>query len=208
MLPSLRMGLREFNRLPPRTDIHSPLAIATRSAPFRAPRFTASAGATAGNDYRACRNLAERLARRQERPTRLASRRRAALPHRARRVRRWSAGRSHADLERTTEEEKYRKWRSRELRRQLTDHFHAELIPHQDVLDFGCGTGALCALLSSFGPKTLLGVDRSTEAIGRAAASFAAPDRSTGGHPRFVCNERHDDIPVERESAESMFPLC
>lgn len=119
----------------------------------------------------------------------------------ARTARRRSSVHSPADLPRTTEEGKYRSWRSQELRRQLTEHFDTGLVEARDVLDFGCGTGELCTCLAEYGPSSLVGVDKSPDRI-RTAAAITEATASRQGRPKFFCNERDQALPLEEGSLD------
>ncbi len=113
-----------------------------------------------------------------------------------------SAVHTHADLERTTNEDNYRTWRYHELEQQLTDHFDTNRIAHGDVLDFGCGTGELCTLLTAHNPKAIIGIDKCADVIKRAAATINVMILSETCRPKFTCNEQHDRLPLESESID------
>ena len=119
---------------------------------------------------------------------------------------RWAKRRSavHApeNLRRTTSDVNYRTWRRSELEQQLSRHFDRRLVAGQDVLDFGCGTGELCSLLAACNPRSVLGVDKSADAISHAASSVADTEVSGGCLPRFVCNERHSQLPLDDASVD------
>jgi SAM-dependent methyltransferase len=120
----------------------------------------------------------------------------------ARWAKRRSAVHTPADLQRTTCEARYRSWRSAELKQQLERYFEAEAVRGLDVLDFGCGTGELCSLLAQHRPRSLVGVDKSARAIVRARESADADLLTPNCRPVFICNERHDRIPVADRSID------
>jgi SAM-dependent methyltransferase len=124
------------------------------------------------------------------------------LCHLARWARCRSAVHTPADLLRTTDENRYRSWRFAELKQQLARHFDGRLVTGSDVLDFGCGSGELCSVLSTYSPKSLLGMDKSIDATRLAAASVAETEVPHQCLPRFICNDPHDQLPVESESVD------
>ncbi len=124
------------------------------------------------------------------------------LYHVARWAQRRSAVHKPADLERTTDEGHYRTWRYNELKLQLTRNFDVDAIRNLSVLDFGCGTGELCALLSRYSPGSLVGVDKSADAISRAEAFARDNPLSDGCQPTFIRNEHHDRLPLESDSLD------
>ncbi len=115
-------------------------------------------------------------------------------------ARRRSAVHQTGDLKRTTDADRYRNWREAQLRRQLVDHFDTDHVNGMDVLDFGCGTGELCHILSSFHPRNLTGVDTSTAAIQRATASSHQTDRAAP--VTFLRNDDHRSIPLPNASID------
>ncbi len=123
-----------------------------------------------------------------------------SLYHLARFARRLSAVHQEGDLRRTTDKKQYRTWRNRELEQQLTLHFDARAIVGKDVLDFGCGTGELCQIMASLGPRSLTGMDQSAEAIRRASESCCLG--ATIEPVAFVCNENEPSIPISDESVD------
>lgn len=62
----------------------------------------------------------------------------------------------------------YATWRESELRSQLETDFNVQAAAGKDVLDFGCGLGALAFLAHEHGAATVLGIDLSRESIGTA----------------------------------------
>ena len=124
------------------------------------------------------------------------------LYHGARWAQRRSSLHTPADRNRTTDEENYRVWRRSELQCQLVEYFETASIAGRDVLDFGCGTGELCTLLRSYAPKSLLGIDKSDDAITRAAATTSTATAHESCQPRFLCNERHGCLPIGTDSVD------
>jgi len=62
----------------------------------------------------------------------------------------------------------YHRWRVKELRKQFTDHFAAAELAGRDILDFGCGSGALSMLAIEAGAGSVTGIDLSAELIEQA----------------------------------------
>ncbi len=122
------------------------------------------------------------------------------------RVSRWAQRRSTvhtpADLKRTTQKANYRAWRGNELRQQLTQHFDVREIAGRDILDFGCGTGELCSLLATYGPRSVLGLDKSADAVRQAGLSIIDEEVSKGCLPQFACNEDQDRLPFDDQSID------
>lgn len=101
-------------------------------------------------------------------------------------------------LARTTNPADYERWRLSSLQRQLVDHFDSSILAGKDVLDFGCGSGALSRLLATdFACRSVIGVDTSAKAIDRARSivAQAQPDRAKA--PTFIhaADDRRIDLP-------------
>lgn len=62
----------------------------------------------------------------------------------------------------------YSAWRDSELKQQLSDNFDPAAVRGKDVLDFGCGSGALSFHLASLGAKTVTGTDLSAQCLDQA----------------------------------------
>jgi SAM-dependent methyltransferase len=62
----------------------------------------------------------------------------------------------------------YHRWRVKELRKQFTDHFAAAELVGRDILDFGCGSGALSLLAIEAGAGSVTGIDLCAELIEQA----------------------------------------
>jgi SAM-dependent methyltransferase len=124
------------------------------------------------------------------------------------RLARWARTRSSVhqpeDLKRTTDAKNYRAWRKSELEQQLRSNFNVGLLANRNVLDFGCGTGELSALLANLGPAGVTGVDTSPERIAQAqdGASNSEQSITNACAPRFLCNEQHDVIPLSDDSVD------
>jgi len=120
----------------------------------------------------------------------------------ARRAQHRSAVHTATDLQRTTNEIHYRSWRRNELEQQLVQNFDVRELAGRDVLDFGCGTGELCELLATHNPNSLVGVDKSSDAVSRASESIAQPGVAEACAPEFLCNERHERLPLDDQSVD------
>lgn len=101
-------------------------------------------------------------------------------------------------LARTINPANYDQWRLDSLRSQLVDHFDPSALAGRDVLDFGCGSGALSRLLASeFACRSVTGIDASAKAIDRARSTAvqALPDRAKA--PAFIhaTDDRRIDLP-------------
>ena len=116
----------------------------------------------------------------------------------ARRARRKSAFHQAERVSRTLNARAYDAWRGQELRSQLTSHFDAHRLRHKDVLDFGCGTGELSIqLATTFGCRSVIGVDTSAAAIERAGDKLARlpPDRQKAIRVIRALDDRRIDLP-------------
>ncbi len=67
-----------------------------------------------------------------------------------------------------TDRAKWYAWRARGLRRQFEGHFDPALVRGKDVLDFGCGGGALAVLAADLGARSVVGVDLREDHIAQA----------------------------------------
>ncbi len=63
----------------------------------------------------------------------------------------------------------YGDWRTQELRREFCNHFGPSTAIGKDVLDFGCGDGALCMILAEAGAHTVHGIDLDEAGLKRFA---------------------------------------
>lgn len=122
------------------------------------------------------------------------------------RAARWAQKRScvhtPADLKRTTRKTQYRAWRHGELKQQLLRHFDVAKVADRDILDFGCGTGEFSSVLGAYNPKSLVGVDKSPDAVSQADLSIADCEVSHHCRPEFLCNERQDQLPLQDQSID------
>jgi SAM-dependent methyltransferase len=89
----------------------------------------------------------------------------------------------------TFDAQAYAGWRGSELENQFTRHFSASEVRDKDVLDFGCGEGALSIVAARQGARHVVGVDLSASRIERAR--LAVPP-SLANAPEFLHAE-HDD---------------
>lgn len=119
------------------------------------------------------------------------------LYHASRFAQRRSTFHQSSDLKRTTNKDHYRSWRAEELRNQLTLYFDPRTIEGYQVLDFGCGTGELCALMAEHNPKHIVGVELSKDAVNRARASQADAKKSTNASIEFIHAARKKTVPVD-----------
>lgn len=76
----------------------------------------------------------------------------------------------------------YHHWRMKELQKQFTDHFDAADLAGRDVLDFGCGSGALSLLALEAEAASVTGVDLNAELIEQAKTLCF----SSGRQPLFM----------------------
>lgn len=124
----------------------------------------------------------------------------------ARRAHRWSVFHQQEGLRRTADQSAYEAWRSQSLKQQLGSHFDTHLLRGKNVLDFGCGTGALAATLAAqFRCQSVVGIDLSTAAIQQAKSQLAglSPELSNG--LRFLV--AHDDRRIHLPD-ESIDVIC
>lgn len=119
------------------------------------------------------------------------------LYHASRFAQRRSAFHQTSDLKRTTSNENYRSWRAEELCNQLTQHFDTHHIEGLNVLDFGCGTGELCALMADHNPMRIVGVDLSEEAVQHAHASQKDATLPANTSVEFIHAQRKQPVPVD-----------
>lgn len=78
----------------------------------------------------------------------------------------------------------YHRWRVNELQRQFTDHFETAELAGRDVLDFGCGSGALTILAIEAGAGSVTGIDLNASLIEQARNICRG--RQLNGRPRFM----------------------
>jgi len=100
--------------------------------------------------------------------------------------------------------EAYRQWREQELRGQFTEYFSTEDVAGKDVVDFGCGEGALCLLVANFGVKSITGIEVAEDRYEAAAARSS--DRSLPVHPRFLLASGTEAIDLPSSSVDVL--LC
>jgi ubiquinone/menaquinone biosynthesis C-methylase UbiE len=81
---------------------------------------------------------------------------------------------------------KYQEWRDEELRTQFTEHFRFDEVEGKDVLDFGCGGGALSLMLARHNVKSLTGTDLNEQMIAQAEDELSKLNGSLPVTPRFV----------------------
>ncbi len=62
----------------------------------------------------------------------------------------------------------YQKWRQRALATEFRRFFDPALVSGKDVLDFGCGTGALSFVVTQLGAKSCIGIDLNQSQIEEA----------------------------------------
>ena len=66
----------------------------------------------------------------------------------------------------------YKDWRRRKLQMQWERDFRSELVRNKDVLDFGCGGGALSFVLVDLGARSVIGLDLMEESIDLARSQL------------------------------------
>lgn len=98
----------------------------------------------------------------------------------------------------------YAAWRTSELRKQYTDHFPIAELQNRDVLDFGCGEGALSFLASESGAKSVIGMDLSEARIASARQQASVCQLAT--IPRFVVADSPTEIALPSDSSDVI--LC
>ncbi len=99
----------------------------------------------------------------------------------------------------------YESWRRQELERQFVRHFSGTSLEGLDVLDFGCGTGALSFLAARDGARSVVGVELDAE---RAAAAEEMATSASPAHvrPRFLVLEDPRRTPLGSASMDRV--LC
>jgi len=67
----------------------------------------------------------------------------------------------------------YDEWRKCALEEEFTHSFEADLVRDKDVLDFGCGSGAMSLLMNRLGARSCIGIDLSEKSIETARAKVS-----------------------------------
>ncbi len=98
----------------------------------------------------------------------------------------------------------YEAWRRQELERQFVRHFQGASLEGLDVLDFGCGSGALSFLAARDGARSVLGVEIDAESA--AAAKRRAAEMGSVPPPRFLVLDDPRRLPVDDASFDRV--LC
>lgn len=91
----------------------------------------------------------------------------------------------------------YHNWRAGELRGQFFGHFDEADVKGRDVLDFGCGSGALSRVAAEAGASSVTGMDLNPELIEQARRIGAARDLKV--EPRFLVasDSKRIDLPCD-----------
>jgi len=104
------------------------------------------------------------------------------------------------DVARTIDDQAYLKWRESELEKQLEGNFPYETLRGKDVLDFGCGQGALAFRIATLGAKSVLGIDLAADQV-QTAQECASRDNTKGvsfrigSDPKTVdCDDNSFDV--------------
>lgn len=89
----------------------------------------------------------------------------------------------------------YHEWRVSELQKQFAAHFNALELAGQDVLDFGCGSGALTFLSIEAGARSVTSIDLNRALIDQAREVCSSRKLKT--QPRFIVatDSRKIDLP-------------
>ena len=95
----------------------------------------------------------------------------------------------------------YGEWRHTELRAQLADNFGLETAIGKDVLDFGCGDGALATTLMDAGAKSGHGIDVDQRGLDRFAERLR---RYTGKLPTYSLGE-YSSIPLPSSAFDAIY---
>jgi ubiquinone/menaquinone biosynthesis C-methylase UbiE len=98
----------------------------------------------------------------------------------------------------------YHQWRMDELQRQFNDHFEAADLAGRDVLDFGCGSGALTILAIEARAKSVTGIDLNAALIEQA--KNICRSRGLKNWPRFIVASDPKKIDLPDESIDII--LC
>ena len=98
--------------------------------------------------------------------------------------------------------EKFDEWRRNSLEREFLQLFDRRSIEGKDVLDFGCGSGALSLAIACLGARRVCGVDLDANAIDRAKRSA----EDAGIDATFRLAQRTDRIDMADGSVDVV--LC
>ncbi len=102
--------------------------------------------------------------------------------------------------ERVADQKAYGDWRNSSLSQSWEKHFSAVSVKQKDVLDFGCGDGALSLFLAqNKHPRSVTGVDLNTAAIERARKHLANTDIPDDVNVDFLPGST-DSLPVADET--------
>ena len=99
----------------------------------------------------------------------------------------------------------YTEWRDDELREQYTSHFKPDQVAGKDVLDFGCGYGALSYLVADMGASSVTGIDVLEKDI-EIARSRLEHRTEAKCNPEFVVSATIDKITLPSDSFDVI--LC
>jgi len=100
--------------------------------------------------------------------------------------------------------EAYAAWRYNGLRARFRQFFD-ESANGKDVLDFGCGDGALCFVLLESGAKTAHGIDMDEMVLARFAERLASHDGER--KPTFACSTVPSRIDCPDQSFDAIYCL-
>ncbi len=120
----------------------------------------------------------------------------------ARRAHRKSAFHRGSGAETVTSRSHYESWRAKSLEEQLRTHFDPSRLAGKDVLDFGCGSGALSEIIArDFKAASVIGIDMDSDAIERACDHLdqANLTADVAGRLSFrhATDDRRIDLPDE-----------
>lgn len=97
---------------------------------------------------------------------------------------------------RLSSSEGYLAWRERALSAEFNRYFTQDLVRGKDILDFGCGTGALSYLLAHMGAKSCVGIDLLDRDI------EVARGRAKGEPVAFKCATSTNKVDMASESVD------
>lgn len=105
-----------------------------------------------------------------------------------------SAGTPAGEEQALASSHEYSQWRQRTLRQEYLQHFDAEMVAGKDVLDFGCGDGALSFVVAGLGAKSCTGIDLGRKSIERAK------EKVTNEPVSFQCADDPKEVPLHSEA--------
>ena len=105
------------------------------------------------------------------------------------------------ELQRSEDADAYHEWRCSELRGQLHNHFDVAALKDKDILDFGCGGGALSFVLKRLGARRVIGTEINDRQLTQARQRL---ERSPTPGVTFHLDENPAHVALPDESFDTI----